>query len=785
VSKADDDAFGDGLSDLSTGLFGPDPSAVGPARAFVRETVSKWGDENVVDDAVLIASELVTNAIVHAGTPAEVSCALLRTQTGEASAVRVAVADRHPGRIIPAPGGGWDEDTPQSESEDGRGLYLSAQIASSWGVQYTRAMKQVWFVLDLDPADTEPQTPAPTSPISTSAPNPHSRPTSTSTPPAPLPHISTLSSPGGSNSANPTAAASGRQSPSRTTIEDLDDYLTLTAEKIKALLEADGAFVLLADDGGLEAGLRLRAETGLPPGMPRVTAPPSAAGRIGLTGMPAVYPDLAGPSDHGTPLIAALAAGGMRSMATAPLTATPGIAGLYGTTGLLGVVAREPGRFTEQDALRLGEGADRIAAIVESARLAEAGRARRGALSFLAEAGELLAGSLDPERTLALAAQLVVPALARWCAVHRLDEAGRSTLALVWHADEDLHDPLEKAVLASSAPTPTSTAEEWPTLADAPEGDRLRPGELLIVPLSARGRQLGTLTLATPAEHRFPHDTAELAWDLGRRVAVTYDSALAYAGRRETAHALQSSLLPPLVPDIEGADIAVVYHPAGNTEAPAHLSQDALVGGDFYDVFEIRPGCWGLAIGDVCGTGPQAAAVTGLARHALRLLAREGLRPPAVLARLNRAILDEGERGRFLTLLYAEAEPLPDGSLALAVVCAGHPPPLVLRADGTVASGAQSQPLLGVLEGDPGFHLDSLALRPGETMLAFTDGASERRRGDAMLDSEGLAAVLADCRSMSAAGVAARIQRAVEDFGDAPLSDDMAILVLRAAPDRR
>jgi serine phosphatase RsbU (regulator of sigma subunit)/anti-sigma regulatory factor (Ser/Thr protein kinase) len=742
VSKADDDA----LTDLSTALFGPDPSAVGPARRFVRDTVRKWGGEAVVDDAVLIASELVTNAIVHAGTPAEVSCALLRDRRGTASAVRVAVADQHPGRTVPAPPFSWDEDAAQPE--DGRGLYLSAQIASSWGVQYTRAMKQVWFVLNLTPGHGP-----------------------TIAPPYPVPAADAASSDG--DRSQPANAP-------RAPIEDLDDYLALTAEKIKTLLDADGAFVLLAEDGGLDSGLRLRAESGLPPGMPQVTSPPSAAGRIGLTGLPAVYPDLAGPSDHGTPLISALAAGGMRSMATAPLTATPGIAGLYGTTGLLGVVAREPGRFTEQDALRLGEGADRIAAIVESARLAEAGRARRGALSFLAEAGELLAGSLDPDRTLALAAQLVVPALARWCAVHRLDEAGRSSLALVWHADEDLHDPLEKAIRQSGPPTESVAPEDWPVL---PTNDRsLLPGELLVVPLSARGRQLGTLTLATPADYRFPHDTAELAWDLGRRVAVTYDSALAYAGRRETAHALQSSLLPPLVPDVSGADIAVVYHPAGNTEAPAHLSQDALVGGDFYDVFEIRPGCWGFAIGDVCGTGPQAAAVTGLARHALRLLAREGLRPPAVLSRLNRAILDEGERGRFLTLIYAEAEPLPDGSLALAVVCAGHPPPLILRTDGSVQTGAQSQPLLGVLEGDPGFHIDSLTLRPGETLLAFTDGASERRRGDAMLDSDGLAAVLAECYSMSAAGVAARIQRAVEDFGDAPLSDDMAILVLRAVP---
>ncbi|HZP52858.1 SpoIIE family protein phosphatase [Actinocrinis sp.] len=746
MSKADDDA----LNDLNTALFGPDPSAVGPARAFVRDTVGKWGGESVVDDAVLIASELVTNAIVHAGTPAEVSCTLLRDYDGEAAAVRVAVADRHPGRAIPALNGGWEEEVGGLEvgmPEGGRGLYLSAQLASSWGVQYTHSMKQVWFVIDLDGGRDD--------------------------------HGPALAPPQGSAS----AAEAGSVRPTnnnRNAIADLDDYLALTAEKIKGLLDADGAFVLLAEDGGPDNGLRLRAQTGLPPGMPQVTSPPSAAGRIGLTGLPAVYPDLRGPSDHGTPLISALAAGGMRSMATAPLTATPGIAGLYGTTGLLGVVAREPGRFTEQDALRLGEGAERIAAIVESARLAEAGRARRGALSFLAEAGELLAGSLDPERTLALAAQLVVPSLARWCAVHRLDEAGRATLALVWHADEGLHDPLEKAVIDSGAPEESSTAEEWPLLAGVPEAEALRAGELLIVPLSARGRQLGTLTLASPAEYRFPHDTAELAWDLGRRVAVTYDSALAYAGRRETAHALQSSLLPPLVPDVPGADIAVVYNPAGNTEAPAHLSQDALVGGDFYDVFEIRQGCWGLAIGDVCGTGPQAAAVTGLARHALRLLAREGLRPPAVLARLNRAILDEGERSRFLTLLYAEAEPLPDGSLNLALVCAGHPPPLVLRQDGAVVPGAESQPLLGVLDGDPGFHLDSLNLKPGETLLAFTDGASERRRGDQMLDSDGLAGVLAECRTMSAAAVAARVQRAVEEFGDAPLSDDMAILVLRA-----
>lgn len=307
------------------------------------------------------------------------------------------------------------------------------------------------------------------------------------------------------------------------------------------------------------------------------------------------------------------------------------------------------------------------------------------------------------------------------------------------------------------------------------------------MPLEARGRVLGTLTLATTAGVPFTPDAVELIWDLARRVALAYDSASLYSERRETAHALQSSLLPADLPAVPHADIAVVYRPAGSDAAPADLRQDDLVGGDFYDVFEIRPpgpesgGCWGMAIGDVCGTGPQAAAVTGLARHALRLLAREGLRPAAVLDRLNRAILDEGDRGRFLTLCYMEVEPLQDGSLNLALVCAGHPPPLVLRKDGTVEPAAASQPLLGVLSEGLDFYPDTLLLAPGETLLGFTDGASERRNNGVMLDPEGLADVLRDCRGRSAAGVAARVARTVEEYGDAPLSDDMAILVLRAA----
>jgi serine phosphatase RsbU (regulator of sigma subunit)/anti-sigma regulatory factor (Ser/Thr protein kinase) len=730
--------------------FAAAPGAANAARKFVRTTLADWeasgavGIESILDDTLLLTSELVTNAVVHAGTAAAVTCELRTGQDGEPVGIRIEVADRHPGKALPAPRPPSARDAgpePEEEQapplpeapEQGWGLYLTAHLADTWGVQYSRTSKQVWFDLPLPSRHGAPAAPPPPAPGRDDA----------DALPAWDPH----------------------------SIEELDDHLRSMAEHIRNLFDLDTALILLTQDDS-PGTLRLRAAAGVPAGaLPQVAQAPSAAARIDLSAVPSVYPDLAG-RDHSSALLAALAGLGLRSLCTAPLT----VGGR--TTGLIAVADHGLDRIGEPDALRLALEAERIALTVETARLAEAGQSRRAALSFLAEAGELLAGSLDPERTLALAAQLLVPSLARWCAIYRHDETGRRRPTLVWHADEDWHDPLAVVVAASGEPQPGMDAAQWPVTDHVP----LRPGELLVLPLEARGRRLGTIALATAPGVRLTREAADLAWDLARRISVTYDAALSYAELRRTAHQLQSTLLPPEIPHVEGADIAVFYHPAGQDGANAGIGYDTLVGGDFYDVFEIRPGCWGLAVGDVCGTGPQAAAVTGLARHSLRLLAREGLRPATVLHRLNQAILDEGERGRFLTLIYAEAEPQPDGSLSLALICAGHPPPLILRTDGRIEPAGSPQPLLGVIEGDPDFHVDDVQLRAGEAMLCFTDGASERRRGKAMLGDEGLARLLADCHALSAAGITARIQRGVEQFGDGPLSDDIALLALRAAP---
>jgi serine phosphatase RsbU (regulator of sigma subunit) len=209
------------------------------------------------------------------------------------------------------------------------------------------------------------------------------------------------------------------------------------------------------------------------------------------------------------------------------------------------------------------------------------------------------------------------------------------------------------------------------------------------------------------------------------------------------------------------------------------------VGGDFYDVFQAGANRWCFAIGDVCGKGAEAAAVTGLARHTLRALGREGYPLEDILVRLNQAILAEGPRARFLTLLFGELTPIPAGGVQLALICAGHPLPFVVgngHADGDVRQVGAPQPLLGVLD-DLALEAEPLELRPGDTLVAVTDGVTERRDGKRMLGEEGLAEVLMTCRGMPAGMISSRVQRVVEEFAVQPPRDDLAVLVLRATLD--
>ncbi|MEW9527541.1 PP2C family protein-serine/threonine phosphatase [Microbispora sp. NPDC049125] len=381
-----------------------------------------------------------------------------------------------------------------------------------------------------------------------------------------------------------------------------------------------------------------------------------------------------------------------------------------------------------------------------------------GWLGFLADASDLLAGTLNPEMVPAILAQVVVPRLASWCAVYTAEHvAGPLKLAYLWHADETQIDGL-RAELAE-LPMP---AEEGPSVIHT--GD----WQSLAYPLTARGRRLGVMCLGR--RDRFPDEAMQIAEDVGRRAALALDNARLYAQQAAANRALQRSLLPPDEPTTPGLDFHVIYEPAGD---------DNEVGGDFYDLYPVGEGVWRFAIGDVCGTGPEAAAVTGLARHTLRLLAREGYDVASVVARLNQAILEEGERSRFLTLLHGEITVVP-GGLDISLVSAGHPEALRLRPSGVVEVVATPQSLLGVFP-EATFQEESIRLWSGDVLLGVTDGVTERRSNGRLLDDDGgLAKLLAECADLSARAVAERIRRAVQDFTPEPCADDLAILVLRA-----
>ncbi|GAA4055601.1 PP2C family protein-serine/threonine phosphatase [Nonomuraea soli] len=377
-------------------------------------------------------------------------------------------------------------------------------------------------------------------------------------------------------------------------------------------------------------------------------------------------------------------------------------------------------------------------------------------LGFLADASDLLAGTLDPGMVPAIIAQIVVPRLATWCAVYTIESASApANLAYLWHSDESRNDDLRAMLTGFVVPRGISVAH-------------LGDSQVVSVPLIARGRALGVMCLGRP--DRFPDETVQFAEDISRRAALALDNARLYAEQAAARRALQRSLLPPSEPVVPGLDYGVIYEPAGEGNE---------VGGDFYDLFKAGDGSWRFAIGDVCGTGPEAAAVTGLARHTLRLLAREGYGVAAVLGRLNQAILEEGERARFLTLLHGEITPGESG-LELRMVSAGHPEALRLRPSGVVEPVTTPQSLLGVFP-EVVFEADTVHLDPDDVLLAVTDGVTERRSGGRLLDDEGgLGKMLAECAGLSARAVAERIRRGAADFAPEPSADDQAILVLRA-----
>ncbi|MEU9024339.1 SpoIIE family protein phosphatase [Actinomadura sp. NPDC048394] len=292
---------------------------------------------------------------------------------------------------------------------------------------------------------------------------------------------------------------------------------------------------------------------------------------------------------------------------------------------------------------------------------------------------------------------------------------------------------------------------------------------LLSVPVEDGDRCLGAITLASGGEYG-PFDLMDLGvvQRLGRYLALVIRAARLYRRRAEVADSLQASLLPRALPAIPGATVAARYLTA---------THGADVGGDFYDVFRVGDG-WGLVLGDVCGKGEDAAAVTATARHCMRLAARWKSRPGEILGIANEALLDED---RFVTAIMAGLEMAPE-RVTVSLGTAGHPPAIVVRADGVIRSASRGGVPLGLFE-DFEAGSDTIDLGVGDTLILHSDGVLEAcDHARLEFGQERLLEALAGHAGDTPEEMLGAVEQALLEFCDGDLRDDVSMVALRVDP---
>ncbi|WP_343975138.1 SpoIIE family protein phosphatase [Pseudonocardia aurantiaca] len=428
--------------------------------------------------------------------------------------------------------------------------------------------------------------------------------------------------------------------------------------------------------------------------------------------------------------------------------------------------------------------ANRVAMAIESEWLRGIDQRRRAWMTYLAETSELLGQSLDVDLAVAVVPQVVVPRLGRWCAVHLVEPSGRLRLAALTHADEDELPELRGVLDPDGVPgLPTELrarlAEVVRDGAASPSSTAVRfavPTDGIALPLRARGRSIGTLLVGRPEGRPHSPEDVVMAGDIARRAALAIHNAQSTGAHVAVSQALQQALLPRALPVVPGLDFAAEYLPA---------SSGSDVGGDFYDVLTVDPSRWLVSIGDVCGKGARAAARTGLVRDVLRVLVRDNRSLPRAIEMLNDVMIEADDPLQFCTLAAAmvsrrRSAPGGRGGLDVELVLAGHVQPVLVRADGTAELIGTFGTAVGLV---PSVRLACTQhhLGPGDTLLVYTDGVTERRRGREQFGAERLLAVAAAAAGRSAVQVVGAVREAVERFSADPLDDDVALLAVRAA----
>jgi serine phosphatase RsbU (regulator of sigma subunit) len=291
--------------------------------------------------------------------------------------------------------------------------------------------------------------------------------------------------------------------------------------------------------------------------------------------------------------------------------------------------------------------------------------------------------------------------------------------------------------------------------------------------LTGRGKELGVLEVVDAPGREFTAREEAILTQLAQLASVAISNAQLYERERTIAHTLQRSLRPGALPPVPGLSAAVRFRPAG---------EGIELGGDFYDLFAAGDGAWTALIGDVQGKGPDAAAVTALARHTMRAAAAYESRPSGVLTLLHRALREQtGDEGRFCTVCYAHLRVGRD-RVGLELACGGHPLPLVVHPDGRVTPVGRLGTLLGS-DIEPLLTDVAVTLGRGEVLVLYTDGVTEvRRRRQEVFGHRELVALLETCAGLPPDAVADRVEAAVMTASEGRLRDDMAILAFGPTP---
>ena len=467
-----------------------------------------------------------------------------------------------------------------------------------------------------------------------------------------------------------------------------------------------------------------------------------------------------------------------------PLLAERGCVGVIGI-GVDDVLDAAEKGFLEAVAAQVAQSVTRV-------RLLERERRRRLELEFLSQLTDTALAASDHGELMQRVCAAAVPTLGDWCSLYFVAETGGPPEIAFAHVDPDQAAFLEElmrrfpfdpsqpvgvpAVLRTGetefvprvtpqliddaiASSPLTVDEARPIL------DRLGISSAITVALRTRRRVVGAMQFVSAESGRhYEDDDVALAEAIAGRLAEALDAAWMADHQRTVAQTLQQALLPPALPSIPGVEVVARYWPAGIDS----------VGGDFYDVFPIGEQQWALVIGDVCGRGPDAAALTGIARHTIRAAARHGATSDVVMDWVNEAAL-HSQRNLFCTLCYATLERSPNGWV-LTSSAAGHPLPILVTARGTRPVGRPGT-LIGMFD-----HVETaperVELEPGDAVVFYTDGITDLPPPHGM-DAHALADLVDERRGGTPDDIADAVHRSLRArVPDDRRRDDAAVLVI-------